>query len=696
MLPTCPNAPNIQGRPTPNRYEKGGLAFNFLSREGTATVYGITEFLPSNPPRKYLESHPNFVNWYREIDPPGSPEEYVGANLDGVLFDTSWNNINPATGAYFNRLAANYDTISTQGSGVMESLKDWVPVATQFRTPYDPDWIEERTKRYFQTVNQNPGEPAPVFYWGNQGLPNVDLGMLMIPTWNVDHWVLNVLTRASRSGGVGTSTFYFNIALIGGDADPGDASTDGQNFGSATVGASTTVRNSWSITLPPNTSVRLGSNAYTPSLLSGNCPVPQGGEIAETGLNPWLYLPADPGDLVREYAEILANENPFYVALGNGSYTPGSDQVAVTNSLTGGTGGGSFTPITINGRTVELQTVLTMQVGNRYQLDVTFRDNTIGLTDYTYETQTFFVDATVTSLARSIYMTAPSGKERIKFSATLTDLGPVPIIPGPTYQSETLYYWGRILGQGGSISSADLDIADAFVVAWKASGLGSKLRYLLPFLGNDVTGALTPLIDRGSWGLMLNAGGSPFVDADFSSSGGLVGGANKILATPFTLGNLAGGANGGWGCYVLVQDTSGAGGGMIGTYWDAGNTVLYGISDNGTDAVFRYGSVSSPTPTTYTWPGTAPTRYDIYGQRLSQTDRRLYIDGAKVATSTASDNNGASSSSLRLMGDTLSGGVRDWAGTAGAAYWTTGGLTDAEVTTLHDLIEDYLITPSGK
>lgn len=696
MLPTCPNAPNIQGRPTPNRYETGGIVVAFLSRSGAATINGMTEFDVSNPPRKYLYGFSNHGLTYREIS-GGTPWQISNMRTN------SNNQFNPATGAIVSQYSYEEWRNGGAGGASVVTLLGVVPTATQFQIPYDPDWQADRLKRYFSAFNENPSENSPIFGWGSECpafTGSIGARMWLEASWATDHWALTLHTEQSHSGGVGTFVYYWYLALVGGDNDPGDAAASGANqfyLGSVSVSSSTTVGQDFAITLPPGVSVRVGSIAYSPGATYDNLPYDLGTYQAQAGVNPWFYFPNDPADLDDIYAENLTEEDTFFTALGRGVYTPGADQMAVTNSLSGGLAAGSTTGISIDGVTVELQlTIPGLTVGNRYQLDVEFRDNTIGLTDYTTETQTQIFTATTALMSRSVYMVAPNGKERIKTAVTKTDLGPVPVSPTPNYQFETLVYWGRIIALGGTITTADLEIADEFVVQWKASGIGGKLRYVMPLLGEDWAAGIVPLIDRGPWGVLVDAGSSPFVDADFGRETGLVGGANKLLATPFTLTDLAGGANGGWGFYVLNQDNGGTAGGMIGTYWDAGNNVLYGMSDNGTDAVFRYGSVPVPTPTTYTWPGTAPTRYNIYGQRLSQTDRRLFIDGAKVATSTGSDNNGASSSTLRVMGDTLSGGVRSWAGTLGIAYWTNGALTDSEVSDLNDLIEDYLITPSGK
>lgn len=57
----------------------------------------------------------------------------------------------------------------------------------------------------------------------------------------------------------------------------------------------------------------------------------------------------------------------------------------------------------------------------------------------------------------------------------------------------------------------------------------------------------------------------------------------------------------------------------------------------------------------------------------------------------------AKEQSIIIMGAKVNGGsVEMWKGICGAAYMTSGDLADVEVSDLHDLLETYLIAPTGR
>lgn len=696
MIPSI--ACNIQGRPVPNRYEKRGTSFVYLSRAGIATVNGITEFVPSDPPRKYLYSFGNHIVWYREIDPPGTPWHFVTAN--------NYNQRSAATGGLVQSLAYTQIRNGASGGAVIDSLENYVPTATEFQSPYSPIWTQERLRRYQDSINLNPGEITPRYGLGALNLNGLSLpangNFVIYPVWSTDRWAITIEGFCSNTSAVGTLDYHFYLNIAPNNSEPNDIAAGQLEIflGNVVPPNNNVVPYSFTLSLPPGVSLKFGCAVYSlgPAQYASN-PIDYGTPQRDAGVNPWFYLPENPADLSLSYSENLASEDHYYTALGRGVYTPGSLTKAVTNSLSGGLSAFSFASIVMDGVAIELQATLGgLVVGNRYQFDVTFRDNTIGLTDYTYTTVSEIFTATSATLVRSIYMQAPDGKERIKFSDSRTDLGPEPTPSTPNYQPETLIYWGRILGNGGTITETDLDIADSFVIAWKASGIGGKLRYLLPYLGDDWLAGQVPLIDKGGWGLPVMSGPTPFNDSDFSRSTGLQGRADAFIRFPFTPQGGSSGNNFGMGQWILDNDFS-LGGLGVGTYWNSGNNHIYGLRSDVPYVRFQYTNVASPTESVqYSWPGTAPTQLHLYGQRLSQTDRRLYVDGAIVGTNVVSDANLANGNQygMPILGDTLSGGERYGTNRLGATYWTNGGLTDPEVSDLHSLISTYLITPSGK
>lgn len=86
-----------------------------------------------------------------------------------------------------------------------------------------------------------------------------------------------------------------------------------------------------------------------------------------------------------------------------------------------------------------------------------------------------------------------------------------------TYELEVTTYQANIIANGGSISNNSLNIVNTFVVSAKANGYWSKYRLLLPFLGNNLAAALTPLVNTDSVTIINHN----FVDADFLETTGL-------------------------------------------------------------------------------------------------------------------------------------------------------------------------------
>jgi hypothetical protein len=128
------------------------------------------------------------------------------------------------------------------------------------------------------------------------------------------------------------------------------------------------------------------------------------------------------------------------------------------------------------------------------------------------------------------------------------------------------------------------------------------------------------------------------------------------------------------------------------TYWNNGNNHIYGIraAPSGPYYGFHCGAVAGSNLTSIAASSIA-TDVHLYGQRNSQTDRDVFVDGVNSASTSYSDASGANGGDGKfpMMGDSLTGGVRSWTGLAGVIYFTRGNVSDADMTALHTALDNF-------
>lgn len=258
------------------------------------------------------------------------------------------------------------------------------------------------------------------------------------------------------------------------------------------------------------------------------------------------------------------------------------------------------------------------------------------------------------------------------------------------YATETNTWRTAILAAGGTVSTHSRVIADRLIRAIQTSGFSSKIVYLLPLLGGDLTAGLMPLRDALGAGAATNTN---FVNADFSEATGLQGnGTNKILDTNLKPSQLGTSDNGGLG--YLENNISFAGSGVepMGCYSADGVSARYVLDLRTNVKQFCWGAPAFASLVTPATDG------HYYGQCDSTTSRKLYLDGTSIATdTTASARTGANQRNIRLMGsDEGAGGIFYWAGRCAGAYMTQGTLTDPEAAAFQMLLQNFLSAPTGR
>lgn len=88
----------------------------------------------------------------------------------------------------------------------------------------------------------------------------------------------------------------------------------------------------------------------------------------------------------------------------------------------------------------------------------------------------------------------------------------------PSYtNTETTTYKNDVTSNGGVVSDPTLAALDTFISSAKTNGYWTQFRLVLPFLGNNLAAALTPLVNGDNVTITNNN----FVNGDFSQTSGL-------------------------------------------------------------------------------------------------------------------------------------------------------------------------------
>jgi len=259
--------------------------------------------------------------------------------------------------------------------------------------------------------------------------------------------------------------------------------------------------------------------------------------------------------------------------------------------------------------------------------------------------------------------------------------------PEPASYDEVTQLWiSRIEAAGGTFASNSKAIADALVVKLKEKTYYTKIKYLLPLLGSNLAAARVPLIDVLNVGIATN---HSFVDADFAQNIGLTpDGSTKWLDLLIKASQLGSSNNGGLGYWAGSVSTS--------EPWIYGSDSNPGGAGNWfalalySDELMYWGDSSSNLRT-----NSASSSSHYYGQRASDTDRKLYKNGSQIATSTTAGASvsGIGNNSIRLF---TKDGTHMGNGKCKVCYCTDGSLTAAEITDLHSTLNTYLISPTGR
>ena len=248
-----------------------------------------------------------------------------------------------------------------------------------------------------------------------------------------------------------------------------------------------------------------------------------------------------------------------------------------------------------------------------------------------------------------------------------------------------------ITALGGSVTSGEIAIASALIVAIQGASYGSKIKYLLPFIGSSIACHRMPLRDALAVGA---AGSAGFTDADCDTSTGLVNSteAAKYLNTSITPHQLGTSENGGLGWY---ERDWGAGSNVepMGAY-NTDASERFCLDLRASFQRFRWGS----TVGSQAGPATTTSTAHYYGQRSSSTLRRIYKDGTSLGDDgTASDPAaGSNYQPIYVHGCNNSVSPTPWKGRGACAYLTDGTMSDADVAAFHTLLGTYLITPTGR
>lgn len=685
---------------------------------GSGTMFGVTEFGDlSDPPRKYklLESSKAAIARATAL----LPNLLVTWNYNTSAYNTAGTRIeqigfldgNATPGLLTDAVLQLGTAAGAALGGAGNSLEDVALPAAWL--PYAPTWTRGKTEKSYASaaVPTAPGEGRFLYHLANAygraagGVGSSrGLGVRNV-TFAGDHWSL-VVDVGGDGVGIGTAvgpSAYMKLA--NGNTDPGLVGLSDTFIGKAPdqPAAAGNCFGSFSINLPLDCSVRFmvkrGSQLdqvpqqITTKYTNG---VAGASGLTVSAYDGWLYLPAT-DTIPWAYSSRLANEDTPQAAFLRGSFPPNTTdtgETARTTSATGGITAESASPIVLTGWVVTASQLFRYLInGNLYSYVITWRDNTIGMTDYTFpvEAARTFV-ATGLFQTESISIVAPVGKERIVYMVALSDLGPyVPPTPVPAYQSETLVWEGRVLAAGGTLTVNSLTLADDWLVQLKTKAYFGKLVYLLPMLGGNLTAALIPLLDVLAKGATANTG---FVDADFSETTGLQGdGVAKKLQSPVKPSELNG--------------TTANNGGMF--FWEVQAMAArvmcgYGTATGGDTRFFLAGGATN---TNMTWGLQANNAVKTpspgiglnHAQRSSATRRDLIFNGVSVASNTTNDPaTDANAKTMPIFCFNNAAGVNSsfWPGRCGLWGMETGDMSAADVLDFYTTSLTYLLQASGK
>jgi hypothetical protein len=714
---------------------KDFAAISYVSYSGSGTLYGKTEFAVSDPPRKYrniVATGASATRWT-----PGGANDalriwHQGRNywVDGGAKTSRLGASQEAWNAGADMTFSSMGTVpsatpewmglgnagGSSGGSAIDTIEDSDPnSSTGWNGIWQGSWVRAKTKKSFpitdiSAISGEDGNSPGWQYVSDQLGSSTDskrrTHLFVYAVAGTDVWTVWVrYGMGQKSVGSGPATSLYVKFASGDTIIPAFDSIEGTYLtgGSASSGSGT--QYFWAkFAVPMDTAMRFRMNIagelsefvpptfdYTPETT-----IITDQEQVDAGLSPHFYLPeATVGtEYIDEVAEYLINEDApdtYLTSSGASGVTVGTEEWAQTSSFTGGITAESETAINYTMRTVKSSATLSgLTAGYTYPLTLTYQERDIGGANANSLQEVVNFTASSATEVYEHTVIAQVGRER-KLLNVSQGAGVAPSTPATTRESGTIKWAGAVTDAGGAYTTADLDACDAFLASLIADSFNpNNLFYVLPMLGSDIIAASVPLIDPYSLGIAdFSAGAAAFVDADFSRTAGLQGnGSSKIVKVPFNPGQLSSTGIISQGCDVREFDNSGTAGGVFSTYWNNGNNNIFGLRRSGTPSlVWSYGQVSVTTQAEYVAALVEPSH--VVGTTRALNDKELYLNGVSVATNTNTSGSqwaNTGDSDWPLMGDTLSGGLRYWAGRMGVAWWRNAGLTDTEVGYINDAV----------
>ncbi len=256
---------------------------------------------------------------------------------------------------------------------------------------------------------------------------------------------------------------------------------------------------------------------------------------------------------------------------------------------------------------------------------------------------------------------------------------------------ELFNWYTRVRDNGGTVDNASVQVARSLLANMRPRSYWPKLLYIYPFLGTNLAAARVPLKYQGLGGTAIAANNN-FVNGDFTFSTGLQGnGSTKYLAPGFSPGQLGTSGNGGYGWWENNYSAAGSGTEVIGSYSNP-NTERYSLDLRAALQIIFWGNPSNNANNVSAAGGNG----DFYGQRSGATSREIFKNGTSVGTNTTSDSASGVSDRVVYIFACNATPVTVWAGRCACAYFTDGTLTTQEVADLHNDLQNYLITPTGR
>lgn len=247
--------------------------------------------------------------------------------------------------------------------------------------------------------------------------------------------------------------------------------------------------------------------------------------------------------------------------------------------------------------------------------------------------------------------------------------------------ADVLNWKYQVLGAGGTFENDSVELANNFMLEFKAQGFDAHVKYLLAFLGADVLSFSAPLPNSLFKGRASNHG---FVDADCSQSVGMQSDGAKRFELKVRPTELGG-----------APKYCGFG------YWETNMPAIASYAMGARDISLLQLYLDPVTPREVIYSGYAsdetagmPTNGHYYVQSKNSTDLQLFKDGVSILLQPV--NSGSPFLQDPIFNLCALDGVFFGSGRPGVAYLTDGQMSDMEISAFHAFLEDYLMTPTGR